>query len=228
MLTPPFKYILLVAAAVIVAGPCFSEDQTEPGKVDVRTDVCLTRSHVDPKSEASLIAAVWGSDVIVASCAARKLGQHERSPASDQALLHATQSADDVLALYAAISLADHHNFEWVDELSRRLPDVKNPLNQIHIAGLLATAGHYEGWEVIRSTIITKQIYNDYVDVALYQVPKFAGMKDPDGSPVNLAEELDRMNTIAPPDVKPAIMMAMARVSAPSPKQPRPTVENEE
>ena len=131
--------------------------------------------------------------------------------------------------LTAVESLIAHGNFAWVDEVAARLPGMKDRMDQINAAGFLAEGGRYEGWPTVRSAIVEKRVAqqaNGYPQKALFtealiQVPRFAGMKDATGQPVNLSVELDRMLTEAPAENKKAIMDAMMQFAPPVHTEPR-------
>jgi len=178
---------------------------------------------VDPNDEAALVRAVRGSDVHVAFCAASALSAWPANPLIDDALLQATKSYDESVAVTAAGALAAHQNFEWSDDMLRRFSSFKDPLWRIRISGTLALGGHYDGWPYLVSMFTQKQPTIEYPMEALWEVGKFAGMKDEHGQPVKLDEVLGRLYATAPVEYREMIRSTMIQVGPPPPGPKRDT-----
>jgi len=105
----------------------------------------------------------------------------------------------------------------------KRFPDMKDPLERIRVAGTMAPGGHYESWPYIVSMFTQKQPTIEYPMEALWQVGKFAGMKDEHGQPVKLDEVLSRLYATAPVEYREMIRQAIIAVGPPPPGPKRDT-----
>ncbi len=172
-------------------------------------------AQLDPDKENDLIAALDRRDTL-GFYAAIILGSRPRSPVVDAALLRFFRSAKfEGAILVAANALSRHGEFGWADEGEVRWAGFKDQVLKIHLAGELAAAGHYIGWEFIRTNVVTKQPFRDYAETSLREVPRFEGMKDGSGKMVNLSEALGEMSVVAPLEHRAAIIAAMPTVSRP-------------
>jgi hypothetical protein len=212
------RFLLPIAAVAALWTPAWGQRAPILIPVDDNFALPLRAEGVDPNDESALIGALRRPDG-AAFLAAVILGSRPANPAVDQALLEAARPAKekltsrDELNLSAAVyALARHGEFGYADEVARRLPAIQDPDTQLWLAGNLAIAGRYDGWPLIKSAITTGRNGLALMQVALTCLLYFDGMKDKEGRPVNLAEELNKMAAVAPYEHRQGILGAMSAV----------------
>lgn len=156
----------------------------------------LRRAGIPLDDQAALIRTLHRRDrPILAASAADAL---QMLPKNDLVVreLHEAGLADDENLMSAAIStLAGFGDTQWVAAARARLPGIRNKFIRLEIAGRLARAGVYDGWDLIESTIMTQPFV--YRDIALVDVYFFRDRKDASGQPIDLVQKLEEMRSRA-------------------------------
>jgi hypothetical protein len=145
-------------------------------------------------NEPSLIAALKNNDSNIAARAAGALARFPKTRRLVHALEAALSDDRDIVAMRAGYSLFDLNERAWVMTGVTRLPQMHNPLVQLQFAGLLARAGNTAGWPIVVSGILEEQ----FTPVALENIQYFNGKIGPNGQPIRVVEELERLSNGVP------------------------------
>jgi hypothetical protein len=160
----------------------------------------LRGAGINPDDSASLIRALRSRDAALAFGAAYALGKLPSNKDAVAALTSVMQSAPpniarheealwEGVAVYAARSLVRLHETDWIPAARTRLRQFRDRTSAIQLSAVLASQGYYDGWSVVHDSILEPPF--DYS--ALIAVPSFVGMTRLDGSPVDIALEVERL-----------------------------------
>jgi len=125
--------------------------------------------------------------------AAHFLGKLPKSELAIRELNAAARSEHEFLSLAATESLTGWGDRQWVSAARSRLPSYKDQGVRLGVAALLARAGVFDGWNMIESTIMSRD--GRYRGIALLHVSAFRDMKELSGQPFDLVKKLDSMRS---------------------------------
>ena len=129
----------------------------------------------------------------LADYAAHFLGKLPKSGLAIRELNVAALSEHEFTSLDAMESLMGWGDRQWVSAARSRLPRYKDRAVRLSVAGLLARAGVFDGWNMVESAIMSGD--GRYRNIALLQVNAFRDMKELSGQPFDLVKKLDSMRS---------------------------------
>jgi hypothetical protein len=183
--------ILALPLLLAMAGPA----QTREDDPYVRERLELAQAGVAVSDEAALIRTLRHEKPWLAAYASHFLGKLPKIDPAIRELNAATLSNHEFLARHAMESLMGWGDKQWVSAARSRLPDFKDKGVRLTVAGLLARAGVFDGWNIVESTIMHDAQYRG---IALLQVDDFRDMKNLSGQPFDLVNRLDTMRSNSP------------------------------
>lgn len=186
----PMKRMILPAILVAIVGTA----QTPEDDPHERDRLLLLQAGVAVNDEAALIRTLRQREKPwLATPAVHFLGKLPKSELGVGELNIATLSDDEFVALYTLESLLGWGDRQWVSSARSRLPSFKNQGVRLSVAGLLARAGVFDGWNTVEPAIMAGD--GRYRRIALMQVNAFRDMKELSGQPFNLVAKLDSMRS---------------------------------
>ncbi len=166
-------------------------DRPRPSEDTLRR---LRDNGVSPDDDEALIRAVESRNPMPAS-AAYALGWRPRTDASVRALRGLAESQNDGFALAAYGALSRLGAEGWQDDAVERLSKMKHLEHRLELAGDLAHSGRYDGWSLVRETILSQRDRQSGTFLlALVVSLEFRGMKDSDGKPGAAFKDLREQN----------------------------------
>jgi hypothetical protein len=165
----------------------------------------------------SLTEALKNEDLLIASRAALLLPRFPKTKSMVQALNSAISDDREVVAVTAARSLLKLNEVGWAPIAVERLPKLQDQVAQIQLAGLLAQAGHTEGWRIVKSSIVDER----FTLVALENVEFFDKKMGPDKKPIRVNLELSKLLNVAPQSTRKQIEEKITQLNknvSPKPK----------
>lgn len=155
----------------------------------------------------SLINALTHKENTIAIRAALLLGVEHKTQATVKALSEAAKSEREILALASMQSLLSLHETNWISLGVSRLPKMKDRLQQIQLAGVLARANNVEGWKITVNGLMDPQ----YTTLALENLNAFDGKRQRDGKVIRVLDELQKVLEAAPESARPEIKREIER-----------------
>lgn len=160
----------------------------------VREKLELAQAGVAVNDQAALLKTLRQREKPwLAAYAAHFLGKLPKSDLAIPELNAAALAEHEFLSLNAMESLMGWGDRQWVTAARSRLPRYKDEGVRLSVAGLLARAGVFDGWNTIESTIMRSD--GRYRGIALLQVSAFRDMKELSGQPFDLVKKLDSMRS---------------------------------
>lgn len=207
------KLVFAVAACAFVVGAlatrveCRTRQDGQEGMEKRLTAPLLNAGiAIEPQS---LISALQNEDLLIASRAALLLPRFPKTQEMVQALSYAVSDDREVVAVSAAGSLLKLNEVKWTPAAVERLPDMRDKVAQIQLAGFLARAGRAEGWPFVRAGIADER----FTLVALENVEFFDRKTGPGGKPIRVDAELQKLLNEAPQGVRRQIEEKLKQVN---------------
>jgi len=191
----------------------FAQSKIPEIPVTPRVTGYLEIEGLDPNNEEDLLSALRRDDLASTGACFVLASRPAKARMDDELLAYSRYTQSDLGVLHAAYALSRHEDFRWVDDVASRFGKIEQVQARIMLAGYLAAAGRYDQWEYIRSFLAQKQKYQMYLELAVQQIPFFAGMKDETGQVVSLPEVLGELFRSAPPENQPAIAAGLRRLA---------------
>ena len=183
-----------------------------------------------PKDPSSMIDALRDPDAGIAGHAAMMLTTFPSNPAAVNALRIASRGSEESLALSAMNALQLLGASGWEADALTRLAEMGPTLRRVALAGILARAGHGDGWIFVRRALRAVGEPGDYgrgasgslIAIAVENAAYFDGLKDLDDRIIDVEAELVDARPIATskaPEAVRRIDAEVAKVKAKRKKQ---------
>src|ERR1041384_970052 len=172
--------LLAIAVAMLFSQLAWSFQNRIDGIDDTRAAMGLRLAGISLDDQTALIGALHRP--FLAASAAYALAKLPKNDLVIRELNQAALADDEHLMTASVSTLSGFGDTQWVAAVRGRFPTVRNKLNQLLIAARQARAGVYDGWDLIESTIPTKEPV--YRDIALLDLYDFRDCKDAFGRPI--------------------------------------------
>jgi hypothetical protein len=185
-------YVLLRSLPLLVLASVGVSGQSRPWGdfAEMNGAPVLAEAGIDRNDQQALIRALHHESPSVRLMSIFGLGKLPSTPAAVDALLGLLDSSDDTTLMYAVGSLVELKTTGWTNRVVPRMGSIKTKRTEVELWGLLAEAGEYSGYPVVKEALSsgTGSLSN-----ALVAFRRFEGMRDSQGKLVDLAEELSIM-----------------------------------